>query len=354
MKKNTLVFEVKKENYSVEDLKKAAEILNTGGTVIFPTETVYGLGANALDENAAQKIYEAKGRPSDNPLIVHISQFNELDKLVKDIKDRDIKLMKAFWPGPITFILPKTEIVPYKTTGGLETVAVRMPSDEIARKLIELSQVPIAGPSANISGRPSPTNGKDVVEEMSGRVDAIVVSDNSNIGLESTVVDLTGDKVMILRPGKVTKEDLESVLGEEVLLDSTLMKGDTDFSNVEGGPKSPGMKYKHYSPEADVYLVKGEDEAVNSLILEKLKEAEKEGKKAIVFCLESELDIYKGNGRSFGENLDDVAKNLFAMLRQADREKAQIVYCKTFERKGLGLAVMNRLVKAAGHKIINA
>ena len=247
--KVAIIKDIKKD---VKFIEEAAQTIVNGGIVAFPTETVYGLGANALDEEAVKKIYEAKGRPSDNPLIVHIYNKEDINKLADNISEKAIKVMDTFWPGPITIVLNKKDIVPKTTSGGLNTVAIRMPAHKIAQALIKESGIPIAAPSANISGRPSPTKGAHVKDEMQGRVSGIILGDDCNYGLESTVLDMTEDTPMILRPGSITKEDLENLIGE-VLLDPSLEKKEDNKK-----AKAPGMKYTHYSPNAEVYIVSGD------------------------------------------------------------------------------------------------
>ena len=253
---DTLISKIDVDNIDMEQIKKQAEILKAGKTVIFPTETVYGLGANALDEDAVSKIYEAKGRPSDNPLIVHIGDKKQIYNLVCDVPEQAEIVMDKFWPGPITIILKKKDIIPERTSGGLDTVAIRMPSNKIASALINEANLPIAAPSANISGRPSPTRGVHVYEQMNHRVSGIIMGNDCVYGLESTVLDLTGDIPTILRPGSITKEQLEKELGN-VQLDPALAKKE---DNIKA--KAPGMKYTHYSPNADVYIVDGEQSKV--------------------------------------------------------------------------------------------
>ena len=253
----------KDKEFLDEQLHKVANLLKAGKTVVFPTETVYGLGANALDPEAAKKIYEAKGRPSDNPLIVHISKKEDVDFLAGNISQDSKLLMEAFWPGPLTLILDKSDNVPIETTGGLMTVAIRMPSNPIARKLIDLAGVPIAAPSANISGRPSITSSKYLVEELCERVDAIIISEDSEIGLESTVIDMTASTPVILRPGKIGKTEIEKILNKEIELDPSL-------KDENAAPKSPGMKYKHYSPNATVIVVTGSLDEMKQKINQKL------------------------------------------------------------------------------------
>lgn len=344
----TIISKIDVNNINVEELKKQAELLKEGKTVIFPTETVYGLGANALDENAVKKIYEAKGRPSDNPLIVHIYDREEVRDLAKDISNKAEIVMDKFWPGPITIILNKKDIVPNMTSGGLDTVAIRMPSHKIARELIKQSGLPIAAPSANISGRPSPTKGNHVKEEMDGRVSGIVLGGNCDFGLESTVLDLTGEVPMILRPGSITKEDLEEVLGE-VLVDPSLLKKEDNKK-----AKAPGMKYTHYSPDADVYIVSGNDKDVINKINQIIRENSENGIKSGVMCVEKNKEVYEGEVISLGNTLEEVGSNLFDVLREMDKRNVDIVYSESFEMTGVGQAIMNRLLKSAGYKVIKA
>lgn len=342
----TIISKIDVNNINVEELKKQAELLKEGKTVIFPTETVYGLGANALDENAVKKIYEAKGRPSDNPLIVHIYDREEVRDLAKDISNKAEIVMDKFWPGPITIILNKKDIVPNTTSGGLDTVAIRMPSHKIARELIKQSGLPIAAPSANISGRPSPTKANHVKEEMDGRVSGIVLGGNCDFGLESTVLDLTGEVPMILRPGSITKEDLEEVLGE-VLVDPSLLKKEDNKK-----AKAPGMKYTHYSPDADVYIVSGNDKDVINKINQIIRENSENGIKSGVMCVEKNKKLYEGEVISLGNTLEEVGSNLFDVLREMDKRNVDIVYSEAFEMTGVGQAIMNRLLKSAGYKVI--
>ncbi|HSQ88811.1 L-threonylcarbamoyladenylate synthase [Romboutsia sp.] len=344
----TMISNIDINDIDLKELKKHAKLISEGKTVIFPTETVYGLGANALDENAVKKIYEAKGRPSDNPLIVHIYNKKEVYNLAKDISEKAEVVMEKFWPGPITIILNKKSIVPKTTSGGLNTVAIRMPSHKIAREIIKQAGVPIAAPSANISGRPSPTKAKHVQEEMNGRVDGIVLGGDSNFGLESTVLDLTGNTPMILRPGSITKEDLEDVLGE-VVIDPSLSKKEDNKK-----AKAPGMKYTHYAPDADVYIVSGTADDVIIKINNLIQDNIKKGLKTGVMCLDENKDKYNGEVVTLGNTLEEVASKLFDVLREMDKRNVDIVYSEEFESTGLGQAIMNRLLKSAGYKIIKA
>ena len=305
-----------------EELLEGARILREGGLVAFPTETVYGLGANALDEEAARKIYEAKGRPSDNPLIAHVSAMEEVYPLVSQVSEKAKKLMDAFWPGPMTLIFPKSDLVPYGTTGGLDTVAVRMPSDPVANRLIALAGVPVAAPSANTSGRPSPTTAQHVLQDMDGRIDMIIDGGPVGIGVESTSVDVSVETPTVLRPGAITMEMLEEVLGEVQIDPAILGPVSADLR-----PKAPGMKYKHYAPKADLTLVEPEDgdmespdslermtEKVRQLAEEKLAEGFRVG----IICTDESRQTYpKGLVRSIGSRTrrETVAHNLYALLR---------------------------------------
>lgn len=332
-----------------EELLEAAAILRQGGLVAFPTETVYGLGANALDEEAARKIYEAKGRPSDNPLIAHISRRSELDPLVEEVPEAAKKLMERYWPGPLTLIFKKKAAVPYGTTGGLDSVAVRMPSDPVANTLIRLAGVPVAAPSANRSGRPSPTTADHVRQDMEGRIDMIVDGGPVGIGLESTIVDVTGPVPTVLRPGAVTMEMLRETLGE-VDIDPAIL------GPMKEGvrPKAPGMKYRHYAPKADMILVEGEMESVVRAINQMAREALKEKKRVGIICTDETRSCYPaGMVRSMGIRAreETVAHNLYAVLREFDDLEADVIFSESFPGDQMGQAIMNRLTKAAGYHI---
>lgn len=344
----TLISNIDEFDIDKEIIKKHAKLISEGKTVIFPTETVYGLGANALDAEAVKKIYEAKGRPSDNPLIVHICEKDEIGELVTEISDKAKKLMDEVWPGPLTMIFKKKDIVPQKTSGGLDTVAIRMPSNPIAREIIRQSGVPIAAPSANISGRPSPTKGKHVCDEMNGRVSGIIVGGDCDFGLESTVVDMTSEKPMILRPGSVTKEQMEKIIGE-VLIDPSI-ENKEDVAKA----KAPGMKYTHYSPNGDVYIVSGNQKNVIDKINFLIEENENKGLKCGVICIEENKDKYKGEVISLGTTLEEVGSNLFDSLIDMDKRKVDIIYSEAFSNSGVGRAIMNRLLKSAGYKVIES
>lgn len=333
-----------------EELAEAAQILRDGGLVAFPTETVYGLGANALDEAAAKKIYAAKGRPSDNPLIAHISCLDELAPLVAYIPEAGRKLAEAYWPGPLTMVFLKSDIVPYGTTGGLDTVAVRMPSDPVANRLIKLAGVPVAAPSANTSGRPSPTTARHVWQDMEGKIEMILDGGPVGIGVESTIVDVSGDVPTLLRPGAITMEMLRETVGR-VEIDPAIQAP----PSADLRPKAPGMKYRHYAPHADLQLVEGETdkvvETINSLVKEKLAE----GKKVGVICTnETRLRYPQGEVRSVGIRAKEetIAHNLFAVLREFDDLDVDCIYSESFSKDHLGQAIMNRLTKAAGYHVL--
>jgi len=343
----TLIKEIDINKPDQDLISLFANMLADGKTVIFPTETVYGLGANALDEDAATKIYQAKGRPSDNPLLVHVADKEDVYDLVENIDDRAKLLMDKFWPGPLTIVFKKKAIIPDRTSGGLDTVAIRMPSDQVARDLIRRAGVPIAAPSANISGRPSPTKPEHIIRDMDGRVDGILVGGPCNYGVESTIVDLSDDIAMVLRPGSVTLEMLREVLGQ-VDLDPSLKNKD---DNVKA--KAPGMKYKHYSPQAQVYIVKADDlegfaERVDSLC----EDSAKKGLKIGVMTMNYDQHSYQAKVFDLGGSYTEVAKNLFDSLISLDRESIDIAYVPYLEERGIGVAIMNRLKKAAAYRII--
>lgn len=341
-----------KEMPEEESLKKPAEILRQGGLVAFPTETVYGLGANALSEEAAGKIYAAKGRPSDNPLIIHIADFEALPPLVSAIPEAGKKLMEAFWPGPLTLIFPKSSLVPGTTTGGLDTVAVRMPADKTARALIRLSGVPVAAPSANTSGRPSPTTADHVWQDMNGRIEMIVDGGPVGIGVESTIIDVSGEEPMILRPGAVTQEMAFQVLGRRIRLDPAITEGPV---KEDIRPKAPGMKYKHYAPKAELTLVEGEERLVALTINRLVKERLSEGFLAGIICTDETMGEYPvGMVKSIGlrKKEETIAHNLYGVLRDFDDQGVDYIYSESFSRDHLGQAIMNRLIKAAGYHIL--
>ncbi len=344
----TSIIKIDEKNIDIEKIRKMAKLLQEGKLVAFPTETVYGLGANALDPKAVEKIFKAKNRPADNPIIVHVSDEDMVYKLAKKVPKKALVLMKKFWPGPLTFVVKKSDIVPDIVTAGLDTVAIRMPSHKVALVLIKESKVPIAAPSANLAGRPSPTRAEDVIDDLYGRVDAIIDTGETYIGVESTVLDLTSRIPTLLRPGGTTLEELESVIGEVKL--HPIVKTEKDIESMV--VKSPGMKYRHYAPEAEVIVVEGKSDEVRKKIIELVDGYKKIGKKVGVMTVckshEYKTDIIK----FIGESLKDVAKNLFTTLREFDKEKVDVVLAEGVEEKGLGLAVMNRLRKAAGYNIV--
>ncbi|MBQ9562779.1 MAG: threonylcarbamoyl-AMP synthase [Lachnospiraceae bacterium] len=340
-------------HYTEADLAEAGRIICEGGLVAFPTETVYGLGADALQEEAARKIYAAKGRPSDNPLIVHITKMEDLEALAEEVPECARKLAEAFWPGPLTMVFPKKPAVPYGTTGGLDTVAVRMPSHPLARDLIRVSGRFLAAPSANASGRPSPTRASHVKDDLDGRIDMILDGGEVNIGLESTVVDVTGEVPTILRPGYVTQEMMQRVVGR-VEIDRAILEENVDRHFV---PKAPGMKYRHYAPKGSLTVVEGEEEAVIREICRLAEEGVKAGKRVGIIATEETAGRYPaGMVRVIGSRADEesVAHGLFAILREFDDLEAQLIYSEGFGEQGLGRAIMNRLLKAAGHQVITA
>lgn len=341
-------------NVKDSELTEAAGILKTGGLVAFPTETVYGLGANALNEDAAKKIYAAKGRPSDNPLIAHISCMDELRAIVAEIPDAAKQLAERFWPGPLTMVFKKKAIVPYGTTGGLDTVAVRMPSDPVANRLIRLAGVPVAAPSANTSGRPSPTRAEHVIEDMNGKIEMIIDGGAVGIGVESTIVDVSGEVPTLLRPGAITYEMLTEILGK-VDIDPAIQ------GPVGEGvkPKAPGMKYRHYAPRAAMTLVEGTMENVVAYISREAEKALADGKRVGIICTEESRGGYPAGGAISLEVIgsraheETVAHNLFAVLRDLDERNVDCIFSESFSEDHIGQAIMNRLCKAAGYHIVN-
>lgn len=319
-------------------IDEAAEILKAGGLVAFPTETVYGLGANALDEVAAGKVYTAKGRPSDNPMIVHIARASDIGQLTPILTSKVIRLIDCFWPGPLTLVLPKSDHVPKVTTGGLDTVAIRMPDDPVAIELIKKAGFPVAAPSANLSGKPSPTKGSHVVADLEGKIDAVLLGADCRVGIESTVLDLTGEIPTILRPGILTAEDIEAAIGGKVALDPALiLNRPRDVSDE--APKAPGMKYTHYAPEAQMTVIEGQRDRVKAEI-ERLKVLnERLGLKVGVILFEEKAFI-------------EAAHDFFAKLRDLDNEKVDLILAGAMsDQNEVGFAVMNRMLKSAGYNI---
>ena len=338
------------ENPDLEALARGGEILKKGGLVAFPTETVYGLGGNALDPKASIKIYAAKGRPSDNPLIVHIAEMEKLKEIVTEIPEKAKILAEKYWPGPLTMILPKADVVPGETTGGLNSVAVRFPSDRIAQLLIKAAGGFVSAPSANTSGRPSPTTAAHVIEDLGDGVDMIIDGGQVGIGLESTIVDFTEDIPVVLRPGYISLEMLQETLGE-VRMDRGLLK-----TNENIRPKAPGMKYRHYAPKADLSIVEGDIVRVVRSINEYAKAAEARGEQIGIIATEETLSYYpRGIVKNIGsrEEEETIAHNLYEVLREFDQCKVSAIYSEAFYTPRMGQAIMNRLLKAAGYKIIN-
>lgn len=329
-------------------LREASEIIKSGGIVAFPTETVYGLGANALDSEAVKKIFIAKGRPQDNPLIIHVAH-KDISQYVKDVPDIAYEIIERFWPGPLTIILNKKDIIPNETSANLQSVGVRMPSNEIARELIKLSGVPIAAPSANISGRPSPTDVERCIEDLNGRIDYIIGGPKCNVGVESTILDCTVDPPLVLRPGGITLEMLKAI-DNRIEIDRAIMQKPTE--NLK--PKAPGMKYRHYAPKAEVKIIKGENKKTIEKINEMIHNYIDEGKKVGILTSDKNISFYnKGEVLSLGSTLDEVAQNLFEALRTLDDRGVDIILAEAYEEKGVGIAIMNRLNKSAGYNIIN-
>lgn len=343
------IIEVMDQQLNDGGIRKAGEILKNGGLVAFPTETVYGLGANALDERAAARIYEAKGRPSDNPLIVHIAEMADLYGIAAEVPQKAEALAEAFWPGPLTMIFKKNDIVPYGTTGGLDTVAVRMPRHELACALIRAGGGYIAAPSANTSGRPSPTKASHVEEDLSGKIDMIIDGGSVGIGLESTIVDMSEGTPTILRPGYINREMLEEVIGP-VQVDQALLIDDASIH-----PKAPGMKYKHYAPKANLVILEGEEQNVISKINELIQKEIQCGGSPGVIASDETAGAYKGGMiKSIGTRNDElsIAQNLYGILREFDELEVTQIFSEAFETPKMGQAIMNRLMKAAGHQII--
>ena len=381
--------------FSKKDIEEAAQILKAGGLVAFPTETVYGLGGNGLDKEAARKIYAAKGRPSDNPLILHVSKMEEVYPLVESVPEKAKLLMESFWPGPLTLILKKSKIVPLESTGGLDTVAIRCPDNALTLELIERAGLPVAGPSANLSGSPSPTEASHVYHDLSGRIEGILDDGAVGIGVESTILDMSTYRPTLLRPGAITLEDLTEVLGEKPEIDPTLLG-----KKMEDGfiPKAPGMKYRHYAPKAEMVLFCSLEEKESEEKESKKKELEdktsekkrsedriSEGKeseykvskriaeyleeegrgfpreKIAVFCAEETKHFYQEMAEKEGIVLKVLGRrdeplsmthNLFRILRECDEEGIELILSEGYSEKGIGFALMNRMKKAAGQKII--
>jgi len=345
----TEYLKLSEESIDEEAIARAGRILQEGGLVAFPTETVYGLGGDALNPASSRKIYAAKGRPSDNPLIVHICRMKDLPPLVEEIPDAALKLAKAFWPGPLTMIFKKSDLVPLETTGGLSTVAVRFPSNKIAAALIDKAGGFVAAPSANRSGRPSTTTADHCREDLDGRVDMIIDGGPVQIGLESTIIDMTEKVPMILRPGKISRQMLEEVLGS-VEVDRTILSSDD-----AAAPRAPGMKYRHYAPRGYLTIVDGDREAVTAYINRECDGLRLKGMKTGVLCTDETAGFYRADSvKSTGSRQDEDAagRALFRLLREFDTEDVQVMFSESFEGASDGQAIMNRLMKAAGHRMV--
>ncbi|MDR7869490.1 MAG: L-threonylcarbamoyladenylate synthase [Tissierellaceae bacterium] len=344
---NTKIIKLDEKNIDDSLISEAANVIKAGGIVAFPTETVYGLGANGLDEEAVKNIYKAKGRPSDNPLILHISSVEELQPLVEEIPELAYDCMERFWPGPLTIIFKKSEIIPNIITAGLDTVAIRMPDHPIASKLIWESKVPIAAPSANLSGKPSPTKGIHVIEDMMDKIEMIIDGGDTGVGLESTVLDLSTETPTILRPGGITLEDLRGIIPNVVQ--------DESITNKNKAPKSPGQKYRHYAPNAEMILYTGDVEKIVEEIIKDSKKFLDEGKKVGIMATEETKDRYShGEILVSGSRLkrETIAHNLFDTLRSFDEMKVDIILAEGVSFDNIGMAIMNRMVKAASSKVI--
>lgn len=327
-----------------ENIFEAAHIIKNGGLVAIPTETVYGLAADALNGNAVAKIFKAKGRPMDNPLIVHISDINDIYKLISDFPEKAKILAEKFWPGALTMVLPKSDIIPLEVSAGLETVAIRFPSHPIARRLIKESGCPLAAPSANLSGSPSPTTAQHVINDMFGRINAILDGGACEVGLESTVISMTSNPPRLLRPGGVTLEEMENVIGH-IDVDNAVLNKLEDNQTVA----SPGMKYKHYAPKAKVILIKGSTENYINFVNSKTENG------TAALCYDEDIEFIKIKSISYGSIKDysSQAHNLFNALREIDNDNIKIVYARCPDKKGMALAVYNRIIRAAGFEVLD-
>lgn len=352
----TVIEKININNIDKVAIQKATNILKGNGIVAFPTETVYGLGANALEDTAVKKIYLAKGRPSDNPLIIHISSKKDIYKLVKNVPSIADTLIDSFWPGALTIIFPKTDIVPNVTSGNLNTVAIRMPKNKICLELIKSCGFPLAAPSANTSTKPSPTKASHVYNDLNGKIPMIIDGGKCSIGIESSVVTINNNEIIMLRAGGITKEMIQKILPN-----TNITVKNNEYKNCFDSPTdniciSPGMKYKHYAPNGELFLIRGENDRVMRYIKNNLLLDYKNNTKSLVICTKENIEFYKKfNHLNIGSNhnLDDVAKNLFDVLRQCDDMNTKKIYVQTFLEDGIGIAIMNRLCKASSNKIIN-
>ncbi len=347
----TAKYSNQKEKINLEQIQQAAQEIKRGNLVLFPTETVYGIGANATDEKAVGKIFKAKQRAQDNPLIVHVSNLQMVEDIIERITPLEKKLIEKFWPGPLTIIFKRKseKILPNNVTANLDTVGIRMPSNCIARELIQAAGVPIAAPSANVSGKPSGTAVEDIIEELKQKVSYILDGGSSDIGLESTVIKVEGNKVIILRPGKVTKEQLQEV-AQSVEIDSHVL------GKVENHEKvaSPGMKYRHYAPSTQCMMIYSKNaQKMIEKINKTTQEMQKQGKKVLVLGKKEHLEQYIANRKwDMGSTLEQIAKNIFTLLRKVDKEKVDIVVIEGVGEEKLGLAITNRLIRACSYHYI--
>jgi L-threonylcarbamoyladenylate synthase len=351
--KQTILLKVDSEKPDVEKIQIAAEVIQKGGLVAFPTETVYGLGADALNPEAVLALFEAKKRPLDNPPIIHIARAKEVYKLAQDVPKKAELLMKEFWPGPLTLVFKRSNIIPEVTVACLDTVAIRMPQHKVALSLIKQSGRSIAAPSANLAGKPSPTTATHVYEDLNGRIDVILDSGLTNIGLESTVLDMSVDPPMVLRPGGTTFEALKKVLGEVRLHPFVEAGSELPLEKI----RSPGMKHRHYAPKAKVILVEGSVSAITGKIQRLVEVYELKGEKVGILATDETIRFYKADAaKSLGSrfNLPVVAQNLFRLLREVDAENVDVIIAEGVPLDGIGLAIMNRLRKASGYHIIQA
>jgi L-threonylcarbamoyladenylate synthase len=351
--KETLVLKVDSEKPEIEKIRIAADFIKNGGLVAFPTETVYGLGADALNPKAVLALFEAKKRPLDNPPIVHVGEIGTVYKLVKEVSPKAELLMRKFWPGPLTLIFKRSNVVPSVTVAGLDTIAIRMPRHNVALALLRESNCPIAAPSANLAGKPSPTCASHVLEDLNGRIDAVLDAGPTHIGVESTVLDLTVEPPQILRPGGTPYEDLKRILGRVELHPVAIADREVAIEKA----RSPGLKHKHYAPNAEVVLVEGETSKIVDKVKELVDSYKQEKKKVGVLTTDENFSYYKADVvKSLGsrKNLTVIANNLFRLLREFDSEKVDVIVAEGLPLEGLGLAVMNRLRKAAGYKIFKA
>ncbi len=346
---NTKIVKIDPGNPRMDCIREAGRVIKEGGLVAFPTETVYGLGGNALDVEASHRIYAAKGRPSDNPLIVHIADLESLFPLVTEVPPKAERLAKKCWPGPLTMIFHKSDMVPYETTGGLDSVAVRMPDHPIARALIRESGGYVAAPSANTSGRPSPTLAEHVIEDLNGKIEMIVDGGSVGIGLESTIVDFTEEVPTILRPGYINEKMLRDILGE-VRMDKGLIASDSSVR-----PKAPGMKYRHYAPKGALMIVEGQQEKVTDKIRKLAREKIAAGYTVGIIGTDESVGEYpQGIVKSIGARSEEesIGRHLYSVLREFDECDAAYIFSESFDTPRMGQAIMNRLLKAAGHQVI--